>query len=203
MPDIRYDNFIPTYILQNKEMTKLSKRSLSRLILAALFTALTCVCTMAIPIPTPTGGYVHPGDCFVILAGVFLGPVLGGLAGGIGSMLSDLFLGYMVYVPATFVIKFLAAFTVGSIFVATRSFTNSFAKKNVVFIASGICSSIIVIIGYFLFEWLLTSNALSAAISGITGNIAQGIASIIFSTLLYHVLERIMVSLNMTTQIQK
>ena len=33
-----------------------------RIILAALFAALTAVGTMIIKIPTPTQGYIHPGD---------------------------------------------------------------------------------------------------------------------------------------------
>ena len=64
--------------------------NLKKLILAALFAALSCVATMSIRIPTPgTGGYIHPGDAIVILSGVILGPVWGFFAGGIGSALSD------------------------------------------------------------------------------------------------------------------
>ena len=45
--------------------------NLKKLILAALFAALSCVATMSIRIPTPgTGGYIHPGDAIVILSGV-------------------------------------------------------------------------------------------------------------------------------------
>ena len=71
--------------------------NLKKLILAALFAALSCVATMSIRIPTPgTGGYIHPGDAIVILSGVILGPVWGFFAGGIGSALSDLIGGYFV-----------------------------------------------------------------------------------------------------------
>ena len=78
--------------------------------MTALFAALACVATMSIRIPTPgTGGYIHPGDAIVILAGIILGPVYGMLAGGIGSALSDLIGGYFVYVPITLVIKGLVA----------------------------------------------------------------------------------------------
>ena len=41
--------------------------------MTALFAALACVATMSIRIPTPgTGGYIHPGDAIVILAGIIL-----------------------------------------------------------------------------------------------------------------------------------
>ena len=44
-----------------------------KLVLSALFMALTCVATMSIRIPTPgTGGYIHPGDAIVILSGALL-----------------------------------------------------------------------------------------------------------------------------------
>ena len=52
--------------------------NLKKLILAALFAALSCVATMSIRIPTPgTSGYIHPGDAIVILSGIILGPVWG------------------------------------------------------------------------------------------------------------------------------
>lgn len=91
--------------------------NLKKLILAALFAALSCVATMSIRIPTPgTSGYIHPGDAVVILSGVILGPVWGFLAGGIGSALSDLIGGYFIYVPITFVIKGLVALAAGLLY---------------------------------------------------------------------------------------
>ena len=77
-----------------------------RMVYAALFTALCCVATLSIQIPIPgTTGFIHPGDAFVILSGVFLGPVFGGLAAGIGSALANLLGGHLIYIPATFFIK--------------------------------------------------------------------------------------------------
>ena len=79
--------------------------NLKKMITAALFTALACVATMSIRIPTPgTNGYIHPGDAIVILSGVMLGPAWGLLAAGIGSAMADLIGGYVLYVPITFVI---------------------------------------------------------------------------------------------------
>ena len=57
-----------------------------KLVLAALMCALTCVATMVIRIPTPTMGYIHPGDALVLPCAFLLGPVPGALAAGIGSM---------------------------------------------------------------------------------------------------------------------
>ena len=57
-----------------------------KLVLAALMCALTCVATMVIRIPTPTMGYIHPGDALVLLCAFLLGPVPGALAAGICSL---------------------------------------------------------------------------------------------------------------------
>ena len=65
------------------------------IITAALLAALTTVATMVIRIPTPTLGYIHLGDGMVLICGILLGPGLGAVAAGIGSMLADLFGGYM------------------------------------------------------------------------------------------------------------
>ena len=40
------------------------------LVIAALMAALTCMATMIIQLPTPTFGYIHLGDTFVILCGM-------------------------------------------------------------------------------------------------------------------------------------
>ena len=73
--------------------------------LAALLAALTAVATMIIRIPTPTQGYIHLGDGMVLICGILLGPGLGALAAGIGSMMADLIGGYMAWVPGTFAIR--------------------------------------------------------------------------------------------------
>lgn len=73
-------------------------QKLQKLVLAALFAALTAVMTTVIRIPSPMSGYVNLGDCAVLLSAWILGPGLGCAAAGIGSMLSDL-LGYPLYAP--------------------------------------------------------------------------------------------------------
>ncbi len=77
--------------------------------LAAMFAALCCVATLVIQIPSPMNGYVNLGDCFVLLGAVYLGPVWGFLAGGVGSMFADIISGYAHYAPGTFLIKGLMA----------------------------------------------------------------------------------------------
>ena len=80
-------------------------QKLYRLVLAALFAALTFVATNIIRVPIPaTDGYINLGDCVVLLGAFLLGPVYGAAAGGIGSALADILSGYAVFAPGTFVI---------------------------------------------------------------------------------------------------
>ena len=76
-----------------------------KIVLAALLASLTCVATMLIKVPSPLKGYVNLGDCVVLLSGWILSPLYGFFAAGIGSALADIFSGYVIYAPATFVIK--------------------------------------------------------------------------------------------------
>lgn len=72
----------------------------------AVFTALVCVATFAFTIYVPqTRGFFNIGETMVYIAALLFGPVVGGIAGGLGSMLADLILGYAHYAPATLVIK--------------------------------------------------------------------------------------------------
>ena len=123
--------------------------SLRKIVFAALMAALTTVATMIIRIPTPTQGYIHLGDGMVLLCGVLLGPGMGALAAGIGSMLSDLFAGYMSYVPGTFVIKALTALVGGWLY--CRLTSGSTKRPTPVRAAlAGIPAEAVMVIGYFL-----------------------------------------------------
>ena len=94
----------------------MAKQTTRRMVMAALLAALTTAATMVIRIPTPTLGYIHLGDGMVLICGILLGPGLGAAAAGIGSMLADLFAGYMAWVPGTFAIKALTALTGGLLY---------------------------------------------------------------------------------------
>ena len=89
----------------------MKRNVLNKTVWAGLFIALTVVATMVIQVPSPTGGYVNAGDVLVILGGFVLGPLWGAVAAGAGSALADIFAGYIIYAPATFVIKGLMALT--------------------------------------------------------------------------------------------
>ena len=64
-------------------------KNTKKMVTAALLAAFTCIATMIIKIPTPTFGYIHLGDGLVLLCGIILGPGIGALAAGIGSISPD------------------------------------------------------------------------------------------------------------------
>lgn len=85
-----------------------------RTALTALLTALVAVVTMSFSLYVPqTRGYFNIGESMVYLAALVAGPTIGGFAGGVGSMIADVVLGYFVYAPATLVIKGLEGFAAG------------------------------------------------------------------------------------------
>ena len=157
--------------------------NLKKLILAALFAALSCVATMSIRIPTPgTGGYIHPGDAIVILSGVILGPVWGFLAGGIGSALSDLIGGYFVYVPITFMIKGLVALAAGLLYQKVGKTQKS---RYAAVVLGGVADIILVAGGYFVCEYFIYG---AGAAASIPANIIQGVGGLVISCILYPIL---------------
>lgn len=158
--------------------------NLKKLVMAALFAALSCVATMSIHIPTPgTGGYIHPGDGIVILSGVILGPGWGFLAAGIGSAMADLLGGYFLYVPITFVIKGAVAFAAGTIY---KRVGNTPKSRYMAVVLGGIGDIILVACGYFLCEVMLYGTAAAAA--SVPANLIQGIGGLVIGVALYPVL---------------
>lgn len=157
--------------------------NLKKLILAALFAALSCVATMSIRVPTPgTSGYIHPGDAIVILSGIILGPVWGFLAGGIGSALSDLIGGYFIYVPITFVIKGLVALAAGLLY---QKVGKNQKSRYIAVILGGVADIILVAGGYFVCEFFIYG---AGAAASIPANIIQGVGGLVISCILYPIL---------------
>jgi len=82
----------------------------------AVFTALVCVATIVFSIYVPaTEGFFNIGESMVFLSAILFGPFVGAFAGGVGSMLADLLLGFPHYAPATLMIKACEGAVVGLI----------------------------------------------------------------------------------------
>ncbi len=117
--------------------------------LLAVLTALTTIATIIIAIPFPTStGFLNFGDALVMLSGLLLGPVGGFIAGGVGSAMGDVVLGYVHFAPITFVVKGCEGLVMGLF--SSRARAASFLKGwDVVGL---VASSLVMMIGYFLAE---------------------------------------------------
>ena len=124
-------------------MNKLNSRTIS---INALAIALVCLSTMFLQFPIPLG-YAHLGNCFILISGVFFGPVTGLLAGGIGSALSDLLTGYAQWIIPTLIIKGIMGFVIGYIANRTGLTVNMFKIRTA---AASIVGIIIMVVGYFI-----------------------------------------------------
>ena len=68
------------------------------LVLTAVVAAMACAATLAVQIPSPTGGYLNLGDAVVLLGAYLLGPGYGAAAGAIGRRWR-IWMTYPAYVP--------------------------------------------------------------------------------------------------------
>ena len=154
------------------------------LVYLSLLTAVCTVATMAIPIPTPTGGYLNAGDIVIVLTALLAGPLYGAIVGAMGSALADVFAGYVIYAPGTILAKGLAAAVIGALFMGSKRKTALTAT------AAAICGEFLMAAVYFGYEALVLGFGAAAA-AEIPGNLMQGTAGVAGGTLLYYALIRV------------
>lgn len=160
----------------------INQNHLLKLVTASVFAALICVATMVISIPIPaTNGYINLGDCVILLGAVILGPAYGAVAAGLGSMLSDLLLGYAYYAPGTLVIKALTALCAAMLFRAANK------KIKLPFLPAAIAAECVMTAGYFLYESTVLGYGLAAA-AAIPSNLIQAGAAVLLDSILFRIL---------------
>ncbi len=139
----------------------------------ALFIAFTAVATF-IHIPGPGTSYFNLGELAIYSIALVFGGKAGGIAGGVGSAMADLILGYSIWAPFTFVIKGLEGFVVGKI-----SKEGNLMRNILAIIVGGH----IMIIGYAITKGIIYSWAIVLPEIGIDYGqmIIGGIAAIIIA----------------------
>ena len=131
----------------------------------AVFTAFVAAATSVFSVTIPaTNGYFNVGEIMVYTSALLMGPYVGAFAGGVGSMISDLSLGYPYYAPGTLVIKGLEGFIVG--YLGTRVIPRvSLSSWRAITIAVGLAfSSALTYVGI-----AFLSGNLSATLGGAWG----------------------------------
>ncbi|MBE6667953.1 MAG: ECF transporter S component [Ruminococcaceae bacterium] len=155
-----------------------------KIVMTALIAALACVATMIIKIPSPMKGYLNLGDCIVLLAGWILAPGYGFVAAGLGSALADLFSGYVIYAPATFIIKGCMALIA---FVCFKLMHKKIGRLPSQLIGA-VLAEIAMVMGYFVFEGFLYGFVPSLV--NIPANAIQGAAGIAVGIILIKIFEK-------------
>ena len=138
------------------------QKTVVQISLMAVMSALVIVGTMVVQIPNGMGGYFNVGEVMIFVAALTFNPLIGGVAGGLGSSLADLFLGYPVFALPTLIIKGLEGLIAG--FISNKK--NHYRDILAVLIAGSE-----MVIGYFLIEIYLWGFA--GALLEIPGNITQ------------------------------
>jgi len=142
---------------------------------SAIMAALVCVATMLIQFPIPaTQGFFNVGDAMVMVAALTFGPVVGAIAGGLGSSLADLLGGWYVWVPFTLIIKGVEGLLAG--WVLKRGDGNPGSLQMVV---AWIVGGLEMVAGYFLVQVYMYGfsaalveapfNFVQMAVAGIVG----------------------------------
>jgi len=139
------------------------QRAVIQLSLMAIMSALVTVGTLIIRIPNPMGGYFNLGDVMIFVAALTFNPLIGSIAGGLGSAIADI-IGFPLFAIPTLVIKGLEGLLASLI-------TNkkSFFRDVLAVVAAG--SEMV--IGYFLVELYALQWGLGGALAEVPANIAQ------------------------------
>lgn len=154
-------------------MNRKKQPDIKKMTITALAIALVCVGTTVIQIPIPFG-YMHFGNCLILLAGVYLGPTSGLLAGGLGSALADL-LTYPQWAVPTLIIKSLMGWAIGVIAGKNKK---AVKLKSVSTLVASIAGIGIMVCGYYLAGVILYGGWIASA-AQLPGLIAEGLAGIL------------------------
>jgi uncharacterized membrane protein len=148
-----------------KEQETMEKQDVRRIALVVVMAAVTCTLTLVVKVPIPaTGGYIHLGDMAANFAALAFGPWLGFLIAGGGMAIADLIVGYAIFAPGTFVVHGLQAVVV--------AYLGRGRKIWVMFLAAA-AGGVVVVAGYFVYEWLFLQMGAVTAAKEIPANILQ------------------------------
>ena len=145
-----------------------------KLAINALAIALVCVSTMVIQIPIPLG-YMHLGNCCILLVSVYFGNMTGMLAGGIGSCLADLLSGYTQWIIPTLIIKGIMGLVIAMI--AYREGEEIRMMRLRTFL--GAAAGIVIMIAGYTFVGCFLYGGMAAGFAQIPGLTTEGVIGLL------------------------
>lgn len=159
-----------------------------KLATGAAFAALVCVATLVLVVSIPaTTGYFNLGETVIYTAALLFGPLVGGMAGGVGAAIADMLVAAQ-FAPGTLIIKGFEGAIVGFL-------NNKFQKRTRSLSLSATASIIIggleMVAGYFIYEQLVLGYPLAAALVEVPFNIVQMLIGLIVAIIIAQIILRV------------
>jgi uncharacterized membrane protein len=166
-----------------------------KIAVAAIFTALVFIVTSQVPaIPIyATGGYFNVGETTIYVAALLFGPLVGGIAGGVGASLSDAYLGFGIFAPGTLIIKFTEGAVTGFLNLKLKKYIKNATVTATLAVVTG---GLVMVTGYFLYELIVLSYPLAAALAEVPLNIGQMAVGLVIAVPIMHAVMRVFPQLN-------
>jgi uncharacterized membrane protein len=144
--------------------------SVRKVALVVVMAAVVCVLTLVVKVPIPaTGGYIHLGDIGANFAALAFGPWLGFLVVGGGMAIADL-IGFPIFAPGTFIVHGLQAVVVAYVAKSRKTWT---------MFLGAIAGGAVVVVGYFVYEWIFLQMGAVTAAREIPFNIIQVLSGLV------------------------
>lgn len=154
--------------------------SIRKITQTAMAAAVVFLVTWTVKLPIPGGGYINLGDTVIYLSAFFFGGPAAAAAAAMGSALADIAAGYVIYAPATFVIKGIMGLVVGLLCVG---------KRFPSYLLACVLGGAIMTGGYALYELAVFDSAY--ALVNIPYNLIQWAGSVAIAALFYPAANRI------------
>ena len=154
-----------------------------QLVQTSLYIALVFIAAQVINIPTAIGGVINLVDAMILTIALLTTKQNAALIGATGSFLAEILSPYVIYAPATFVIKGLMGFMTNLSFNRLR-----FENETLRMLVSFALAETIMIVGYFIYQAFILNFGIIVAASDIVNNLIQAGASILIALVLSKIL---------------
>ncbi len=137
-------------------------------LLSAIIFGLTWI-YFPLPISITSGGIIHFGNIGLVVAAIVYGKWKGALAAMIGMTLFDITSGYMLWVPATIIVRFVMGYVIGLVAEKAKG-------RKIIYVLAVLLGGIIMIAGYFCWSLIIyegTENRVVASLLSVPGDLIQ------------------------------